>query len=265
MADFLRERRCAEAVARAAGHRVVRERRSGFSVEMKAENDPVTEIDISIEEFVHDELRAMFPSDTIVGEELGEDAGSRTARDAQRVWYIDPIDGTSNFSRDLPMFCVSVALQADGESVVGTIYDPRRDELFSARRGGGAHLDGAPISVSDTAELGDTLLVTGFPRSLEDAEEDNLLNFARLTRASSGVRRLGSAALDLAYVACGRLDGFWEYYLSPWDTAAGYLLVEEAGGRVTDVTGGAYTAHESSVLATNNRIHTEIIDRLSEI
>ena len=231
---------------------------------MKAANDPVTNVDVEIEEFLQAELHDLFPGDTIVGEELAATSGEESSDD-HRTWFVDPIDGTLNFSRGIPMYCVSIALQAGGESVVGVIYDPSRDELFSARRGHGARLDGTSIEVSDVSSLGDSLLVTGFPRSLDAVEEDNLMNFAKLTRASRGVRRLGSAALDLAYVAAGRLDGFWEYYLNPWDTAAGYLLVSEADGRVSDASGGRYTAHEQSVLATNGHLHDEIIERLEKI
>ncbi|MFB6374769.1 MAG: inositol monophosphatase, partial [Bradymonadaceae bacterium] len=236
--------------------------REGFSVESKGTNDLVTDIDVSIETFLQEELREIFPRDTVVGEELETAEGEV---DEPRTWLIDPIDGTLNFSRDIPMFCVSIALQDDGESVVGVIYDPRRDELFSARTGHGAHLDGRPLEVTDTDTLGEALLVTGFPRSLEEVEEDNVMNFARLTRASRGVRRLGSAALDLAYVAAGRLDGFWEYYLKPWDTAAGYLLVREAGGEVTAIDGGPFDGHQDTVLATNGQLHDGIIDKLSKI
>ncbi len=260
MADYTVERRCAEALARAAGKRIPIERREGLSVRDKSENNPVTNVDVSIETFLQDELHSMFPDDRIVGEELEDEPGG----DTDRAWYIDPIDGTLNFSRDLPMFCVSIALQVDRQSVVGVIYDPRRDELFSAERGEGAHLDGEPIRVSEESSLGDAVLVTGFPRSLEETEVDNLINFTQLTRASQGVRRLGSAALDLAYVATGRLDGFWEYHLNPWDTAAGYLLVQEAGGVVTDARGESYSAHEASTLATNPHLHEELVERLED-
>lgn len=262
MADYLNELRIAEALARAAGKQMARERREGFSVDRKGTNDLVTDIDVSIETFLQNELRQAFPDDTVVGEELDTVEGDA---DHPRTWLIDPIDGTLNFSRDIPMYCVSIALQHRGESVVGVIYDPRRDELFSARTGHGAHLDGRPLEVSDTDTLADALLVTGFPRSLDEVEEDNVMNFARLTRASRGVRRLGSAALDLAYVAAGRLDGFWEYYLKPWDTAAGYLLVREAGGGVTAIGGEHYDADQDTVLATNGHLHDDIVDKLSKI
>lgn len=260
MSEYDRERCSAESLARAAGRRIERKRRGGFDVEMKGTNDPVTDIDVAIEEFIFGELEALFPDDAIVGEETEETAGR-----GERTWLVDPIDGTLNFSRGLPMYCVSIALQVDGHSVVGVIYDPSRDELFSAAEGAGAALDGSPLAVSEVAEIGESLLVTGFPRSLAEAEVDNIRQFAELTRASRGVRRLGSAALDLAYVAAGRLDGFWEYYLNPWDTAAGYLIVEEAGGVVTDASGEPFTAHEPSVLATNPDLHEPIRKRLAEL
>lgn len=237
-----------------------RERRGGFDVEQKGQNDPVTSIDRSVERFLTEELSESFPDDAVVGEEFESESPT-----AERVWYVDPIDGTLNFSRGLPMYCVSIALQYDGVSVAGVIYDPSRDELFSAARNGGAELNGESLRVSDVDAIEDALLVTGFPRSVDRADVDNIVNFARLTRASQGVRRMGSAALDLAYVAAGRLDGFWEYYLNPWDTAAGYLMVREAGGRATDVNGDDFTASEASVLATNGNLHDEIIERLEEI
>jgi len=262
MAEYLNELRVAESLARAAGKRMNRERREGFSVGYKGANDLVTDIDLSIETFLQRELKQAFPQDTVVGEELETAEGGG---EAPRTWLIDPIDGTLNFSRDIPMYCVSIALQEAGESVVGVVYDPRRDELFSARAGHGAMLNGRPLEVAETDALGAALLVTGFPRSLEDVEEDNVVNFARLTRSSRGVRRLGSAALDLAYVAAGRLDGFWEYYLKPWDTAAGYLLVREAGGRVTDIDGEAFDADQNTILATNGPLHDAILAKLSKI
>lgn len=260
MAEFSNERRVAESLARTAGKRMARERRGGFSVELKDQNDPVTDIDRSVEEFLVSELEDHFPDDTVIGEEFGADR----AREG-RVWYVDPIDGTLNFSRGLPMYCVSIGFQIDAATKAAAIYDPSRDELFSAALDDGAELNGSPMHVSDVDGIEDALLVTGFPRSLDDSEVDNIVNFARLTRASQGVRRLGSVALDLAYVAAGRLDGFWEYYLNPWDTAAGYLLVREAGGRVSDVHGDPFSAHEPSLLATNSSLHDEIIERLEKL
>lgn len=265
MSNFANERRVAEALARSAGKRMYRERREGLSVEMKSTNDPVTNVDLSVERFLRAALAENFPDDLVISEELESNPGEPGALESGRTWLVDPIDGTVNFAHSVPMFCVSIALQLDGESVVGVIYDPSRDELFSASRGQGATLDGAPIQVSDAPDLESALLVTGFPRSLQDAQEDNLGNFVELMRRARGVRRLGSAALDLAYVAAGRLDGFWEYHLNPWDTAAGYLLVSEAGGRVTDAAGKPFTGHEESLLATNRHFHQSLIDQLDEL
>lgn len=259
MSDYRIEQRCAEALAREAGHRMQRERGEDFSIEYKGANDVVTDIDVSIERFLTEELGAIFPNDSVLGEELGH--GQAGASASGRTWVIDPIDGTLNFSRGIPIYCVSIALQVDRESVVGVIFDPNRGELFSARRGHGARLDGAPMRVTGRSSLAETVLATGFPPS---RYEDNLPRFAALTRATNGIRRLGSAALDLAYVAAGRLDGFWEFHLNPWDTAAGYLLVEEAGGRVTDVEGGAYSGFERSILATNGCIHGQLSASLQE-
>ena len=253
--SFALERRMAEALAREAGHRVVRERRQGLDVSLKSRNDVVTNVDHSIERFITGELAALFPEDRIVGEEFGEGEG-----EGRRCWLIDPIDGTLNFAQGVPLFTVSIALQAGGHTVAGAVYDPSRDELFSASKGEGCWLDGERVGVSECEDLGAALLVTGFPPvGDEEGAEDNLGNFVHMMRAARSVRRLGSAALDLAYVACGRLEGFWEYYLKPWDTAAGYLLVEEAGGQVSPVEHEArYTAHEGSVLASNGRLHEAI-------
>lgn len=258
-ADLQRARRCAEAVARDAGAFMLRERARGFEIELKARNDLVTTIDIAVEERVTSELRRLFPDDAIFGEELGASSG----REGRR-WVIDPIDGTTNYSLGVPLYCISIALQVDGESVVGVIHEPNRDELFSAVKGSGAWVDGVPMTVTETTSLADAVLVTGFPPRKSEHDEDNLQNFVNLSRASRGVRRLGSAALDLAWVAAGRLDAFWEYHLNPWDTAAGYLMVTEAGGTVTTCDGEDYDAYAPSVLASNGSIHSAIIENLDK-
>ncbi|MBA2663243.1 MAG: inositol monophosphatase [Bradymonadaceae bacterium] len=257
MSQYLTELRCTESIAREAGKRIESERRAGFSISLKGKNDLVTNVDRSIETFIRAQLHALFPGDYVVGEEHGEDGPSEAK--TTRTWFVDPIDGTLNFATGVPLYCVSIALQIDGQTCVGVIYEPSRDELFSARLGHGAWLNGQPIEVSEQPALCDAVLVTGFPAQRTEEFDRTLEQFATLTRESRGVRRLGSAAIDLAYVASGRLDGFWEYGLNAWDTAAGYLMVNEAGGLVTDLSGSPYTAHEPSMLATNTKIHEAML------
>lgn len=259
MSNYLLEQRCAEALARQAGKMILRASRGEFEVFAKDGNDVVTEIDRAVEVFIAGELNALFPDDEILGEEFGGVEGLSK----QRRWLIDPIDGTLNFTCGVPMSCVSIALQENGVSQVGVVYEPYRDELFSARRGCGARLDGQPMHVSPRTRFDESVLVTGFRPVNRPGLPDNLENFVAISKEVRAVRRLGSAALDLAYVAAGRLDGFWEFGLSPWDTGAGYLLVEEAGGRVSDVNNGSYTGFESSILATNAHIHDSLSKRLN--
>lgn len=259
MSKYLLEQRCAEALARQAGKMILRASRGEFEVFAKDGNDVVTEVDRAIEVFIAGELNALFPDDEILGEEYGGVEGHST----QRRWLIDPIDGTLNFTCGVPMSCVSIALQENGVSQVGVVYEPYRNELFSARRGAGALLDGQPMRVSPRTRIDESVLVTGFRPITRDDLPDNLENFVAISKDVRAVRRFGSAALDLAYVAAGRLDGFWEFGLSPWDTGAGYLLVEEAGGRVSDVKNGPYTGFELSILATNAHIHDSLSKRLN--
>ena len=257
--DYGLELRFAEALAREAGKRIELSRARGVEIAFKGHNDLVTNVDREIEEFLRDELGRAFPSDGIWGEEYGAGDGQAPARE----WLLDPIDGTTNFSQGIPIYCVSIALQVQRRTVVGVIYNPTRDELFSAMRGGGARLDGAPLEVSGGDRIEEAVMVTGFPPIKEgDTFATIVERLGHLLRASRGVRRLGSAALDLAYVAAGRIDGYWEYDLHAWDTAAGYLLVEEAGGRVSDDRGNIYTAHEPSVVATNGGIHEAVLEAL---
>jgi myo-inositol-1(or 4)-monophosphatase len=251
--------RCAEALARAAGQRIELGRRAGFTIDYKGRNDLVTNVDREVEQFIRSELGKLFPEDSILGEEFGEDAH----QNKDRVWMIDPIDGTTNFSQGIPIYCVSIALQEHGETVVGVIYDPTRDELFSAQQGVGTHLNGVPLAVSTQDDLARAVLATGFPPLKEgDTFKTIVERMGNIVSASRGMRRLGSAALDLAYVAAGRLDGFWEYNLNPWDTAAGYLLVQEAGGKVSDDVGEHFTPYSRSVVATNALIHLPMLDAL---
>lgn len=257
MANLFIEQRVAESIAREAGHRMLRARGGGFDVALKAKNDLVTNIDTEIEAFVKGALLEAFPDDTVVGEERGTQGTSTSRR-----WFVDPIDGTMNFVQGIPIFCVSIGLEVDGRFEVAAIYEPSRDELFSGRRGVAPTLNGAPMSVSETPELADSVIATGFAVGGGDDAIDNLDHFIAVANRARGTRRLGSAAIDLAYVACGRLDGFWEFHLSPWDTAAGVLLVELAGGTVTSLDGARYTGFEKCVVATNGVTHEALLEVL---
>lgn len=259
MSKYLLEQRLAEALARQAGKMVLRASRGDFEIFAKNGDDVVTEIDRAVEVFITGELNALFADDEILGEEFG---GVEGLSDGRR-WLIDPIDGTLNFTCGVPMSCVSIAMQEHGESQVGVVYDPYRDELFSARRGAGAHINGEKMRVSPRERFDQAVLVTGFRPTTPDSMPDNLQNFVAISKEARAVRRFGSAALDLAYVAAGRIDGFWEFGLNPWDTGAGYLLVEEAGGVVSDIKKGRYTAFEPSILATNANIHDSLSKRLN--
>jgi myo-inositol-1(or 4)-monophosphatase len=259
MAEYLVEQRCAEALSRAAGKMILRASRGDIEAQVKGKNDVVTEVDRSIERFITAELNELFGDDEVLGEEYGGLEGLSEGR----RWLIDPIDGTLNFTCGVPLSCVSIALQERGVSQVGVIYDPYRNEMFSARRGHGARLNGAPMAVSRRDEIEQAVLVTGFRPTTPEDMTDNLQNFVNVSKRSRAVRRLGSAALDLAYVAAGRMDGFWEFGLNPWDTGAGYLLVEEAGGLVTDIHRDDYSGFEPSILATNAGIHDSLIELLS--
>ena len=225
-------------------------------VEHKGVIDLVTDFDLRSEQLLVDGLHRSFPQDPILAEEGGGASGSRR-------WLIDPLDGTTNFAHGLPHFCVSIAYADEGVVRLGVVYDPTRDELFEALAGEGARLNGRPVHVSDATDLDRSLLVTGFPYDIRTEPETNLEPFARFALRSVGVRRFGSAALDLAYVACGRFDGYWELRLSPWDWAAGLLLVQEAGGRVTRTDGAEDVFRPpTSIVASNGRIHAAMLDVL---
>lgn len=236
--------------------------RAGYSKEhqvgYKSVIDLVTEVDHQSEAFLLGELQKSFPGHHLVSEETGVIQGSEA-----HIWYIDPLDGTVNYAHHIPIFCVSIAYASRGSLLMGAIYDPMRDEMFTAERGMGAHLNGRPLRVSDTTDLQHSLLVTGFPYNAWDTPQDNFANFIKFGKLSQGVRRLGSAALDLCYVAAGRFDGFWELALNPWDVAAGGLICEEAGARVTNVEGGAdYLSTPQSVIACTPGIHSRMLDEL---
>jgi myo-inositol-1(or 4)-monophosphatase len=226
-----------------------------FRIDKKGTIDLVTEVDVAVERRVRALLAERFPDHQILAEELG---GAATTP-AGACWIFDPIDGTSNYAHGLPIFCASLALEIDGVADVAAVYDPNRRELFTAERGGGAFLNGRPLRVSPAAQLVDAMLVTGFPYDVHSRVEEIVGLFAAFVAEARAVRRLGSAALDLCYVAAGRLDGFWESDLKPWDIAGGALIVEEAGGRVTDLSGGPFTSRGGHVLATNGQLHAAML------
>jgi myo-inositol-1(or 4)-monophosphatase len=230
---------------------------SGFHVSHKGAIDLVTEADVAVETMFRKLIAERFPEHTILAEEFGEDASTRGA---SHCWVFDPIDGTNNYAHGLPIFCSSLALEIDGRAEIGAIYDPTRKELFVAERGGGALLNGKPIRVSDSATLVESMLVTGFPYDVHTRIPEIVGLFGEFVGRARAVRRLGSAALDLCYIASGRMDGFWEQDLKPWDIAAGMLIVEEAGGKVTDFTGEPSSSRRHHLLATNGKIHEDMLD-----
>ena len=222
--------------------------------------DLVTEVDHQSEEFLLGEIQRDFPNHHIFSEESGIIQGND-----EDVWYVDPLDGTVNYAHHIPIFCVSIAYASRGAVTFGAVYDPIRDEMFLAERGKGAFLNGRPLRVSSVTELQRSLLVTGFPYNAWDTPQDNFANFVKFGKLSQGVRRLGSAALDLCYVAAGRFEGFWEMALNPWDVAAGGLIAEEAGARVTSVTGDAdYISSPQSVLASTPGIYPRMLEELNK-
>jgi myo-inositol-1(or 4)-monophosphatase len=257
------------AIAREAGALLMDYFHQRLKIEYKGEADLVTAADRASETLIRERIRAQWPEHDILGEEQGlSDQGSRYR------WYVDPLDGTTNFAHGYPVFCVSMGLECRepaGESsvklarrIAAVIYDPTRDELFSAEQGRGAHLNGEPIQVSKTSMLGESLLGTGFP-SHKRHKNPNIFFYYHLTLRSHGIRRAGSAALDLCSVACGRYDGFWEFNLNPWDTAAGVLIVQEAGGRVTKFDGSPFELNSRETLASNGIIHDALIAEFKEI
>ena len=224
------------------------------AVQKKGPKDLVTEADIASEKNIVDAIRARFPDHDIMAEE---------SRDKNRVnsdfqWIIDPLDGTTNFAHQVPVFSISIAFAVSGEIRVGIVLQPVSGELFTAVKSKGAWLNGRPISVSECRSLADALLVTGFPYAVKKDSRHYMARFENMLNAAQGVRRLGSAAVDLCYVACGRFDGFWEERLQPWDTAAGFLIAEEAGAKITDFSGNTYAIDTPEILASNHHVHDEM-------
>jgi myo-inositol-1(or 4)-monophosphatase len=225
------------------------------TVDYKKTADFVTDVDRAAEARIIEILRSEFPADAV----LAEESGSFPGLGSDRCWIVDPLDGTTNFAHSYPFFAVSIALEEQERRILGVVFNPITDELFWAEPGEGAWLNDEPISVSKVKTLQESLLATGFPRSDDELEVENMRAFHNLTRLSHGVRRDGSAALDLCYVACGRLDGYWEFKLSPWDMGAGSLIIEEAGGRISDLVDGDFNLHAGVILASNHFIHEEMV------
>ncbi len=247
-----------ERLARRAGGILADGYEQEHRIDFKGEIDLVTEIDHRSEAYLVGEINRSFPGHRILAEEGGGEDGGRDQ------WYIDPLDGTVNYAHGIPFFCVSIAYAAGGELTLAAVYDPMRDELFSAERGKGAMLNGRTLQAGRQTVLARSLLVTGFPYDVRKKKENNLDHFVRLTMLAQGVRRLGSAALDLCYVAAGRFEGYWELSLQPWDLAAGALIAREAGAKVTSIKGDEkLLSPPYSVLATAPGIHGELLAILS--
>lgn len=246
-------------IAREAGALLMDYFRQRVSIEYKGEADLVTEADRKSESLIRERIRERWPGHDIFGEEQGfVDTGS------EYRWYVDPLDGTTNFAHGFPVFCVSMALERNGQLIGAVIYDPTRNELFAAEKGSGAFLNELRIQVSKTSNLEECLVATGFP-SHKRHKNPNIFFYHQITLRTHGVRRAGSAALDLCCVACGRFDGFWEFNLNPWDTAAGVLIVEEAGGKVTDMRGGPFQLNSRETLASNGFVHGALVDEFEKI
>lgn len=227
---------------------------SNIKINKKGAIDLVTEVDLDVERMFRAMVAERFPDHAVLAEEMGE-----TGTGARCRWVFDPLDGTSNYAHGIPIFCSTLALEIDGVATVGAVFDPNRNELFTAERGVGAWLNGERLRVSDTATLGDAMLVTGFPYDVRERLDDYLSLFGEYLRNARAVRRLGSAAIDLCWVAAGRMDAFWERGLQAWDMLAGGLIVQEAGGRVTALDGGPWKPHDGHVLASNGRIHDAMV------
>lgn len=248
----------AEIAARVSGDILLSNLGKVKNIEYKSKHNFVTEIDIQSEKSIIGIIKRYYPKHSIFAEESGKD---EHASDFQ--WIIDPLDGTTNYAHSYPFFCISIALRIKSELVVGVVYDPIKDEMFKAKRGRGAFLNDNEISVSKARSLSESNVSTGFLHDEERIIDENLIHFSNFIKRSRAVKRDGSAALDLCYVGCGRFDGFWEIGLNPWDTSAGYLIVIEAGGKVTNFNGDLFDINEKEILASNSIIHSQMVDTLS--
>lgn len=256
MSDFLET---AAAIAREAGALIANFHARGIGFELKGDYDLVTEADRASEKLIVERLHAHYPAHSVLAEE-----GSGKDRSSEYCWYVDPLDGTTNFAHGFPMFNVTLALEHAGELIAGVVYHPVHDEMFSAEAGGGAYLNGKKIHVSKASRIDDALVATGFP-SRKRHENVNVHFYYQMAMMSHGVRRAGAAALDLAYVACGRLDAFWEFGLNPWDMAAGVLLVREAGGTASGMHGEPFSLRGPHLLADNTLLHQPMLDAFEDV
>ncbi len=256
MSEFVEK---AAAIAREAGAVINTLAKRGIGYELKGVHDLVTEADRASEHLIIERLEQHFPTHAIVAEESGAHEGSSEYR-----WYVDPLDGTTNFAHSFPVYNVTLALERAGEVIAGVVYDPTRDEMFQAEKGSGAFLNGQRIHVTKTAKLEDSLCATGFP-SRKRHQNINIHFYYQFAMQTHGVRRAGAAAIDLAYVAAGRLDFYWEFSLNPWDMAAGTLLVREAGGQCSDMRGKPFDLRGNDVLADNGLLHAPVVQMIDRI
>jgi myo-inositol-1(or 4)-monophosphatase len=251
--DFKPDFHLACELALATGRLLAEFKRDELAITHKGEINLVTAADQAAENYLRERLAHERPGDSI----LGEEGGGEIAGD--RVWVVDPLDGTTNYAHGYPAWCISIALMSGGRSVLGAVYDPTRDELFSTQLGSGARLNGNKLAVSKQSSLDQAFIATGFPYDLRERPDEVLAPFTAMVRQTLGVRRAGSAALDLCYVAAGRFDSFWEFGLFPWDTAAAALMVSEAGGKVTNTSGSDWHPEQKFIIASNGFIHDELL------
>ncbi len=243
--------------AREAGQILLEKFGRKINISLKGDINLVTEADLASEKLIIERIRSYYPKHSILAEESGE-SSAVVDGDKRWKWIVDPLDGTTNYAHGYPCFAVTLALEHDGEIVVGVTFDPTRNEMFSAEKGSGAHLNNRQIRVSETEKLADSLVVTGFPYNFK-GKEDFAKHLNEFLIRSRGVRRDGSAAIDMAYVACGRFDGFWEEGLNPWDVAAGKLLIEEAGGKLSYYDGSPFSIYTPPICGSNSLIHDEML------
>ncbi|HKY64331.1 MAG TPA: inositol monophosphatase family protein [bacterium] len=255
MKDFIV---AAEAACRIAGKLQLEGLKRDKQIEFKGSINLVTDVDKACEKAIVEVLQGRFPEHDILAEE-----GSGRRKNSEYKWIIDPLDGTTNYAHGYRLFCVSIALEHKGEIVVGAVFEPNRDEMFLAEKGGGARLNGEKLAVSQVADLNHAMLATGFAYNVRETANNNLDHFQKFLMKSQAIRRDGVAAVDLCYVAAGRFDGFWELNLFPWDVAAGYLMIQEAGGKVSDFRGKAFDVYSKEILASNGRLHPAMSSLLS--